>query len=87
MWQDDSFELEDVQPGQRVFDVKVGGKVVLEDFDVMRAAGGKSRAVVKDVPAFAATRTIPIELVPKSGKLTEATAPIISGIEILTPGE
>lgn len=80
-------ELEDVQPGQRVFDVKVGDRVVLKDFDVVRAAGGKDRAVVKDVPAFVVARTIPIELVSKPGKLTEATAPIISGIEILTPGE
>ena len=30
--------------GQRVFDVKAEGKVVLDNFDIFRAAGGKNIA-------------------------------------------
>jgi len=79
-------ELDDIEPGQRVFDVKVQGKVVLKDFDVIKAAGGRDRAVVKQINNIVAARTLTIELVPKTAKLTSATAPILSGIEIL-PGD
>lgn len=76
-------ELDDVQPGQRVFDVKVQGRVVLEDFDVVQAAGGRNRAVVKEINPVVAARALTLELVPKAEKITPFTAPILSGIEIL----
>jgi hypothetical protein len=34
-------------PGQRVFDVSINGLLVLSDFDIFAAAGGRDRAVVK----------------------------------------
>ena len=42
-------EPEDLKPGDRVFDVRVQGRRVLDDFDVVREAGGPHRAVVKEV--------------------------------------
>jgi len=80
-------ELEDVRRGQRVFDVKLQGKVVLEDFDVVRAAGGRRRAVVKQFDGILAARALTLELVPKKEPLTPATAPIISAIEVLSTDE
>lgn len=37
------------QPGQRIFDVNLNGKVVLNDFDIFAAAGGINKAVMKAV--------------------------------------
>ncbi len=78
-------ELEDVRPGERVFDVKVQGKTVLKDFDVVKAAGGRNRAVVRQIDGVSAARAITLEFVPKAKVLTERTAPIVSAIEIITP--
>jgi outer membrane protein assembly factor BamB len=76
-------EIEDARRGQRVFDVKLQGKVVLEDFDVVRAAGGRSRAVTREFHGIVADRALVLELVPKVRDLTDSTAPIISAIEIM----
>jgi len=75
-------ELDDVQPGERVFDVQLQGTTALKDFDVVREAGGTFRAVVKEFKV-SANRQLDIRLVPKSPKLTERSASILSGIEIL----
>jgi len=80
-------ELEDIKPGQRVFDVKLQGKTVLRDFDVIKAAGGRNRALVKQFDQIVATKGILLELIPKVKELTPASAPIISGIEILPPAQ
>jgi len=64
-------EIEGAEPGQRVFDVKLGGNVVLE-------------AVVKQFQDVVASRAVTLELIPKAKDITELTAPIISGIEILS---
>ncbi len=79
-------ELEDAKPGERVFDVKLQDKVVLEDFDIAAAAGGKHRAVVKQFDGILATRAVTVELSPKTASLA---VPTICGIEILAaePGE
>ena len=77
-------ELDDVKPGERVFHVKLQGKVVLKDFDVVKAAGGTRRTVVKEFAGIAATRAMTLELIPKASKVTVLTAPIISGIEIVS---
>jgi len=78
-------ELDDVRRGQRVFDVKVQGKTVLRGLDVVRAAGGRRRALVKEIHGVVATRSVAVEFVPRAGELTESTAPILSAIEVLPP--
>jgi len=75
-------ELDDVRRGQRVFDVRLQGRTVLRGFDVVRAAWGRNRAVVREFRDIPATRSLVLELVPRAEKLTGATAPIISAIEI-----
>jgi len=76
-------ELENAKPGERVFDVKLQGKVVLKNFDVVAAAGGKHRAVVRQFDGLVATRAVTVELEPKSAETTSLTAPTLCGIEIL----
>lgn len=41
-------ELEDKQPGQRIFDIKLQGETVARSVDVAREAGGPRRALVKE---------------------------------------
>jgi len=79
-------ELGDVRRGQRVFDVRIQGKPVLEGFDVVRAAHGPNRAVVREFDGIMATNSLVLELVPRAERLTGATAPILSAIE-LAPSE
>jgi len=82
-------ESEDVRAGGRVFDVTLQGKIVLKDFDVVAAAGGRHEVpnamnrvgvplapLVKEFEVAAVDGTIQIALLPKAGK------PIISGIEV-----
>ncbi|MCK4375142.1 MAG: hypothetical protein KAX19_07435, partial [Candidatus Brocadiae bacterium] len=79
-------ELDDTEPGKRVFDVKIQGKTVLEDFDVVKAAGGSRRAVVKQFDGITARRALTLEMVPKAGEVTALTAPIISAVEVKAEG-
>ena len=72
-----------MKPGIRVFDVKLQDKVVLKDFDVVAAAGGKNRALVKDFSVTIDKRELSIELLPKATSVTRETAPILSAIEIV----
>ncbi|MDX2064720.1 MAG: malectin domain-containing carbohydrate-binding protein [Fimbriimonadaceae bacterium] len=53
-------------PGQRVFDVRWNGNLVLSDFDIFAAAGGRDRAVMRRVSGFAdAQGQVTLEFVPK----------------------
>ena len=83
-------EPDDVAAGQRVFDVKLQGRVVLKDFDVVREAGGVRRALVKTFAHVEAGAEMTLELVPRGGAATAGTAPILSGWEVVdqafTPG-
>ena len=76
-------ELDDVKRGERVFDVKLQGRVVLEDFDVVKAARGGNRAVVREFTIVTLPTAMTLELIPKVATLTERTAPIVSGIEVI----
>jgi outer membrane protein assembly factor BamB len=75
--------------GQRVFDVILGDKVVLKDFDVFAETGGKNKALVKEIRGVPATRNIVLEFIPAGEKITDANAPILCGLEIVAekPGK
>jgi hypothetical protein len=64
--------------GGRVFSVKVQGKEVLKDLDVLKEAGGFAKPLVKEVRGVAVTDgQLVIEFVP------QVQNPEINGIEIL----
>jgi len=70
--------------GERVFHVDINDKPVLTDFDILAAAGGKFKAVMKEFSGILPDKNgnITIHLRPKS-----AAAPAINGIEILPTKE
>jgi hypothetical protein len=73
-------EFLDVAPGERVFDVAVFGKTILKDIDVVKEAGGRNRALVKEIEAVAADKLLTLEFIPKEPRVTQRTAPIVNGI-------
>jgi len=75
-------EPDDVREGQRVFDVALQGKVVARGVDIFKEAGGRNRALVKAFKNISATRELTLELRPRAGKMTAATVPVLSGIEV-----
>ena len=48
----------------------------------MKEAGGINHAVVKEFKGVRAAEALRIDLIPKAGKTTPATAPVLSGVEI-----
>jgi len=61
-------EIEGLAPGERFFDVAVGGRTVLTSFDVSRTAGGAMRSVVKEFTGIAVNGTLTVTLTPKKGR-------------------
>ncbi len=70
------------RPGQRVFDVKLQGKVVAADFDIVKQAGGRNRAVHAEFPAVVSDNLV-IELAPKAVDSQPQQLPILQGVEIV----
>ena len=65
------------QPGQRVFDVKLNGKTVLTDFDIVKAAGGRDTATWKTFKNIEVANNLLIELEQKSPGSDPSTLPMI----------
>jgi outer membrane protein assembly factor BamB len=79
-------ELDDVKPGERVFDVKLQDKVVLKALDVVSAAGGPRKALVREFPHVLAGDTLKLEFTPTTGALSARSSPILSGLEFFEEG-
>jgi hypothetical protein len=71
-------ELEDMAPGQRVFDVLINKQTALASFDVAREAGATRAAVIQEFQARSRDGSLTITLSPKKGD------PVLSGVEIKT---
>jgi outer membrane protein assembly factor BamB len=67
----------DAKPGDRVFTVNLQGKDVLKDFDIVKAAGGPRRTVVREFRPVMVTEHLELGFSAKTGK------PLICGIEIM----
>lgn len=68
----------DSKSGERVMDVTIHGKKVLEQFDVVEAAGGPRRPLVREFEASAKDGEIVIELAARGSRPT-----LISGVELV----
>ncbi|MFW6161871.1 MAG: DUF7594 domain-containing protein, partial [Planctomycetota bacterium] len=75
-------DLDQGEPGVRVFGIKLQGETVAEAFDVAAAAGGRNKAVVKEFSGIEADGKITIELVPKAKKPEGAQLPLLQGVDI-----
>ena len=62
--------------GDRVFDVSLQGRLVLEDFDVVEAAGATRRAIVCEFKDIQITKDLTIGFKSQTGK------PLLNGIEV-----
>jgi hypothetical protein len=72
-------EPEEIEPGERLFDVLLQGEPVLKGFDIVQAAGAPRRAVVK---AFANVRVIgELNVGLRSATATPSQKPILCAIE------
>ncbi|MBI5683502.1 MAG: PQQ-binding-like beta-propeller repeat protein [Verrucomicrobia bacterium] len=76
-------EMDDAKAGARVFDVKLQGKEVLKDFDVVKEAGAPRKALVKEFKGVDVDEALLIEFVPKSPQATAEQAPILQTVEVL----
>ena len=76
-------ELAEVNVGERRFDIEIQGKTVLEDFDIIAAAGGPRRAIVHTFEQIRADRALEIRLIPRSVDNSISLPPILSAIEVL----
>jgi outer membrane protein assembly factor BamB len=70
------------KPGQRVFDVRINGRTVLEGFDVVAEAGGQNRAVWKEFTVDV-ERDLVLDLLPKTATSDPARLPVLNALEIV----
>ncbi|MDO9339523.1 MAG: PQQ-binding-like beta-propeller repeat protein [Bacteroidales bacterium] len=73
-------ELENKQSGERVFDVSIQDRKVLENFDIISEAGGRDKEIVKTFTGITVGNTLTIKMNPKTGNT------ILSGIEMIQEG-
>lgn len=76
-------EPDDVKPGERVFDIILQDKVIAKDFDIIKAAGGKNKALIKEFKNIKAGKKLTLLLREKSNKSTSKTVPLLNAIEII----
>ncbi len=71
-------EPDDLETGERVFDVLLQGQPVLTGFDMANEAGGVRSVLLKSFENVAVETKLHVELVPKQGR-----PPILCGIEVI----
>ena len=77
-------ELEAMKPGERVFDVSIQGRKLLENFDVVRAAGTPNRSLLKEFGGVRVADKLRIDFHRAPGS---KAPPIICGVEAVEEGE
>jgi len=75
-------DTENDSVGHRVFNVKLQGKTVLKNFDIVKDAGGPNIAVVKEFSGIKVKDGLTIELIPKAKNPSRTQLPLINGIEV-----
>jgi hypothetical protein len=73
-------EPDKIDVGQRVFDVYLQRKKMLESFDVVQQAGGSRIPIVRQIPSVDVTDEFHIELRPVTDK---SKPPVLCGIELV----
>jgi outer membrane protein assembly factor BamB len=65
------------QPGERIFEVRLQDRAVLDNLDVCRTAGGPRRAITRQFDDVAVAGTLDLVLAARRGK------PMLSGLELI----
>ena len=71
--------MEGERTGERVFDVNIQGKTVIEGLDVATEAGGCRKALTREINGIRAVDTISLGLAPSTDSKRPA---ILSAVEI-----
>ncbi|HZZ72096.1 MAG TPA: PQQ-binding-like beta-propeller repeat protein [Pirellulales bacterium] len=74
-------EPDEVQPGERAFDIALQGNTIMTGFDVCREAGGRYHAMVKEFKAVPISDDLNVRLTPTAD--AKLKAPILSGVEVI----
>lgn len=74
-------EPAEIEPGRRVFDVLLQGQPILKDFDIVQAAGGPRRALVKQFTGVTVTGELTVGL--RNSTAVSGCQPILCAIEAL----
>lgn len=77
-------ELDDAKPGERVFGVRLQGRMVEEALDVVKEAGGPRKALVRTYKGIPAGNNLSLEFVPRSKDVSARSLPVLNGLEIVT---
>ena len=77
-------EPNDLKAGERLFDVDLQGKSILENFDVTKAAGGTNRSIVREFKGVKVAGEM--KLLFKPSAEAKVNQPILCGIEIIAQG-
>ncbi len=71
-------EPDDLRPGQRVFSVRMQGVEVLKDLDIVAAAGGVQRGILREFPHVQIGKALQLDFLPAG-----TSEPLICGIELI----
>jgi len=72
-------EPEQIEPGRRVFDVRLQDETVLSGFDVVDQAGGSRKALVKEFRSVEVRDTLTVEMTPTAE--SKISQPILCGVQ------
>lgn len=70
-------ELENLHPGERIFNIRIQNQTVAENFDIVAEAGKTNKEIIKTFSGIRAGKELKIELTPVKGNT------ILSGIELI----
>ncbi len=71
------------QPGVRVFDVRLQGTVVLENFDIVAETGARHRGMIAEFTDVSIDDELAVQFEPSSPSAANATTvPVLNGIEV-----
>jgi outer membrane protein assembly factor BamB len=76
-------EIEECEIRQRIFNVSIQGKPVLQEFDIIKETGRNNQLVVKEFKGIIVKDDLRIELTPTA---ESQLAPLLCGIEIIADG-
>jgi len=77
-------EPDDVQPGERVFNISLQGKTAVASLDVVKEAGGRHRALVKEFSGVRVGDDLTIRFAPNAS--AKVPAAVLCGVEIQAEG-
>jgi len=70
-------ELDNKQPGERVFNIRLQNGTVIENFDIISEAGKSDKEIIKSFSGIKAGKRLRVDLIPVTGNT------ILSGIELI----